>query len=85
MKLTTWWLAAAACAVSTCALAQTPPEGEAEKNVQAIISTVSKPCATDIKTLCPGKDGVELMMCLFNNPKLTPSCKDAMAKLPPPG
>ena len=67
------------------ALAQAPPAPSPE--VQAARDAVRKSCANDSKTLCEGKQGREAMQCLRTNAdKLSPDCKDALAKLPrPPG
>ena len=45
-----------------------------------------KACATDEKSLCDGKQGREIFQCLRqNSDKLSAGCKDAMAKMSPPG
>ncbi|MDP9084572.1 MAG: hypothetical protein M3N50_12545 [Pseudomonadota bacterium] len=91
MKLTTLMLVTVGCAMSTIASSQPPagmpPPPGGMPDIKAIIDSLSKPCATDLKTTCAGKEGMEEMMCLvMNQEKLTPSCKDAMGKLPrPPG
>jgi hypothetical protein len=83
MKLATWMLVTVGCAVSTVASSQSPPAGMPD--VKTILASLSTPCATDLKTTCAGKEGMDVMMCLvMNQENLTPSCKDAMSKLPPP-
>jgi hypothetical protein len=44
-----------------------------------------KACADDMKTLCSGKEGREMGQCMrANADKVSPACKDAMAKMPRP-
>jgi len=39
-------------------------------------------CAADMKTLCDGKTGREMMMCMRDNgDKVSAPCKDAMGKM----
>lgn len=44
-----------------------------------------KACRADAMKLCSGKRGQEALACLrANSEKISPDCKDAIAKLPPP-
>ncbi|HTY94194.1 MAG TPA: hypothetical protein VMC02_09915 [Steroidobacteraceae bacterium] len=82
MKLQTLVLLAAAVAAPSL-YAQAPPAPSPE--IQAAREAVLKACATDSNTLCSGKQGREMFMCLrSNNDKLSGGCKDALAKLPRP-
>jgi hypothetical protein len=68
----------AAAAVQAQAPAPSP-------EAQAAHDAFHKACATDAQTLCADKKGHEVGACLrTNSDKLSPSCKDAMAKLPKP-
>lgn len=83
----------AVSALAGAALAQAPggppgggqgPSPEAQAARQAMLKT----CEADAKTLCSGKAGRELMMCLReNSEKVSAPCKEAMSKIPvgPPG
>jgi hypothetical protein len=63
-----------------CALAQAP---DVPPEVQAAREAVRKACASDMQTLCAGKQGREAMQCMrTNSDKLSADCKDALAKLP---
>jgi hypothetical protein len=63
-----------------CALAQAP---DVPPEVQAARAAVRKACASDMQSLCGDKQGREAMQCLrTNSDKLSPDCKDALAKLP---
>lgn len=88
MKLATWMLVTVGCAVSTIAASQPPPgmpPPSDSPEIKSVLASLAKPCATDLKTTCAGQEGMEEMMCLvMNQQKLSPSCKDAMAKLPRP-
>jgi hypothetical protein len=76
-------IAAAAFALAGSAVAQ-PPAPSPE--MQAAREAMMKACAADMKSLCDGKQGREAFMCLReNNDKLSQGCKDARAKLRPPG
>jgi hypothetical protein len=80
MKMNSWLLAAALLA-GTAVQAQpaVPPE------VQAARDAMRQACAADQKSLCADKQGREMMQCMrANTDKLSPGCKDAMAKLPRP-
>ena len=55
---------------------------------QAAREAFQKACGDDAKNLCSGKQGREMFQCLRENTdKVSPGCKDAMAKMPrrPPG
>jgi hypothetical protein len=81
MKLASCVLAAAWLA-ATCVQAQ-PAAPTPE--MQAAREAMRKACETDSNTLCAGKQGREMMMCLRGNAdKLSAGCKDAMAKMPRP-
>ncbi len=80
MKLHTLVLLAAAMAAPSV-FAQAPPAPSPE--MQAARDAVTKACATDVSSLCSGKQGREMYQCLrASNDKLSPGCKDAMSKLP---
>lgn len=83
MKLTIA-LSLAAFAIGGAAYAQ---QGQAPSpEMQAAREAMMKACAVDMKTLCDGKEGREAFMCLRENTeKLSAPCKDARAKLRPPG
>ena len=70
----------AALAVAGAAFAQQPaPSPE----MQAAREAMTKACAADMKTLCDGKMGREMMMCMRENTeKVSAPCKDAMSKMP---
>jgi hypothetical protein len=70
----------AALAVGGSAAAQQPGPSP---DVIAAREAVRAACAADFKTLCDGKQGREMMMCLRDNAdKASQPCKDAMAKMP---
>lgn len=80
MKLQTLVLLGAALAAPSV-FAQAP--SAPSPDMQAARAAMQKACASDASTLCSGKDGREMFMCLrSNNDKLSPDCKDAMAKMP---
>jgi hypothetical protein len=82
MKLHTFVLLAAAVAAPSV-FAQAPPAPSPE--VAAARAAVQKACATDMTTTCAGKEGREAFQCLrANTDKVSPDCKDALSKLPPP-
>jgi len=79
MKLHSLVLLTAALAAPV--FAQAPPAPSPE--MQAAREAVTKACASDASSLCSGKEGREMFMCLrSNSDKLSDSCKDAMSKLP---
>lgn len=81
MKLRALFLSVAALAASGSAMAQAPAGGSPE--MQAARAAVLKACASEISSVCAGKEGRELMMCLrTSTDKESPSCKDAVSKLP---
>ena len=50
---------------------------------QAARQAVQQSCAADMKTLCDGKQGREMMQCLRGSAdKVSAPCKDAMSKMP---
>ena len=72
-------LTLAALAVAGSALAQ-PPAPSPE--MQAARQAMRQACAADMKTLCDGKEGREMMMCMRDaGDKVSAPCKDAMAKM----
>jgi hypothetical protein len=74
----------AALAVAGVAVAQQPgPGGPPSPEMQAAREAVMKACAADAKTLCDGKQGREMLMCLArdNADKVGAECKDAIAKM----
>jgi cytochrome c556 len=74
--------AVALFAASGSALAQQGPSPE----MQAAREAMMKACAADAKTLCDGKTGRDLNMCLRQNTdKASAPCKDAMSKMPAGG
>ena len=65
------------------AIAQAPPAPSPE--MQAAREAMRKACDADMKSTCSGKEGREMMQCMrANTDKLSPSCKDAMSKMPRP-
>jgi hypothetical protein len=51
--------------------------------MQAARQAMTQACAADAKSLCAGKEGREMVMCLRDNAdKLSGGCKAAMAKMP---
>ena len=64
-----------------------PPPGGGQgpsPEMRALFQAARGACAADAKTLCDGKAGREMMMCLRENAdKVSAPCKDAMSKLPP--
>jgi hypothetical protein len=80
MKLHTLVLLGAAV-MAPAVFAQAPPAPSPE--MQAARDAMMKACATDASTLCTGKQGREMFMCLrSNNDKVSPGCKEAMSKMP---
>ncbi len=81
-------IVAAATLVAGAALAQEgggPPAGGQgpSPEMRALFQAARDACAADAKTLCDGKAGREMMMCLRDNAdKVSAPCKDAMSKLP---
>jgi multidrug efflux system membrane fusion protein len=77
----------AALAVGGSALAQQPGPGTGaglSPDVIAAREAMRAACAADFKTLCDGKQGREMMMCLRDNAdRASQPCRDAMAKMPP--
>ncbi len=63
-----------------------PPPGGGQgpsPEMRALFQAARDACAADAKTLCDGKAGREMMMCLRENAdKVSAPCKDAMSKLP---
>jgi len=83
MKLVSLVLVAALGASAIIEAQQAPPPSS---EVQAARAAVRKSCASDVQSMCAGKTGREAMMCLRSNAdKLSPDCKEALSKLPPPG
>ena len=96
MNLKTLMVAAAlAAAGASAVLAQdTPPAGGPgggpsggmggpSPEMRAARQAMIQACSADAKTLCEGKQGHEMMMCMRGNAdKVSQPCKDAMAKMP---
>jgi hypothetical protein len=78
-------IALAALAAASAATAQ--PQGGGgglSPEVHASREAVRQACAADTKSLCDGKGGREVMMCLRDNTaKLSAPCQEALAKMPP--
>ena len=76
----------AALAAAGSSFAQQPPPGPGggpSPEMQAARAAMREACATDMKTLCDGKEHREMMMCMRDNAaKVSQPCKDAMAKMP---
>ena len=73
-------LSLAALAVAGSALAQPPA---ATPEMQAARAAMRQACAADMKTLCDGKEGREMMQCMrASADKVSAPCKDAMSKMP---
>jgi len=66
------------------AVAQPPGGPQQSPEAQAARAAMIKSCAADIKSLCDGKEGRELMMCLRGSDKVSADCKGAMSKMPAP-
>jgi hypothetical protein len=79
-------LTLAAMAVAGAAFAQPPAGGGGQgpsPEMQAARQAMMQACAADMKTLCDGKTGREVMMCMRENAdKVSAPCKDAMSKMP---
>jgi hypothetical protein len=73
-------LTLATLAVAGSALAQPPA---ATPEMQAARAAMRQACAADMKTLCDGKEGREMMQCMrASADKVSAPCKDAMSKMP---
>ena len=76
----------AALAVAGSAFAQPPGGGGGggpSPEMQAARQAMMQACSADMKTLCDGKAGREMMMCMRDNAdKASAPCKDAMSKMP---
>lgn len=76
----------AALAVAGSAFAQPPAGGGGggpSPEMQAARQAMMQACSADMKTLCDGKAGREMMMCMRENAdKTSAPCKDAMSKMP---
>ena len=82
----------AATLVAGAALAQDGPPpggggggggGGPSPEMRALFQAARQACASDMTTLCPGKEGREAFMCLReNSDKASQPCKDALSKLP---
>jgi hypothetical protein len=87
MKLASIALVAATLLAAQSLYAQAPPAPTPE--MQAARDAMRKACGDDMKKLCADKTGREAMQCMrANADKVSPDCKDAMAKMraaaPPP-
>jgi hypothetical protein len=79
MKLKLLALVAGLAAAASASAQPPAPPPEA-------MAAVQKACAADAASLCAGKTDQQIPMCLFaNTDKVSPGCKEAMSKLPPPG
>ena len=78
-------LTLAALAVAGSAFAQ-PPAGGGQgpsPEMQAARQAMMQACSADMKTLCDGKQGREMMQCMRDSAdKVSAPCKDAMSKMP---
>jgi hypothetical protein len=84
MKLTSFVIAVSFLSVAAAQAPQTPPAPTPEQ--KAARDAVRQACATDVQSLCSGKQGHEAMQCLRSNAdKVSSGCKDAMSKLHRPG
>jgi hypothetical protein len=73
-----------ALASAAAVQAQSPPTSTPDQ--QGGREAVKEACATDVQSLCAGKQGRDAMMCLrSNSDKVSAGCKDAMSKLHGPG
>jgi hypothetical protein len=73
----------AALASGGLAYAQGPGGQSPSPQMQAAREAARKACAADAQTLCPGKEGREMMQCIrANSDKLSDGCKDALSKMP---
>jgi hypothetical protein len=71
-----------ALAATGIAPAQSPGEGAPPPDRQAAHAAVIKACDAEIKSLCAGQRGRQLMMCLRSNgDQLGGGCKDALSQL----
>jgi hypothetical protein len=84
MKLTPMIMLAALAAASVAsAQPQGGGGGAPSPEVQAARDAMRQACAADVKTLCDGKQGREMMMCMRDNAeKLSGPCKEAMSRMP---
>jgi len=65
------------------AQAQTPAPAQPPSDRQAVAKAVKEACKEQAMQICPGQRGRAALACLRDNSdKLTPSCKDAVAKVP---
>lgn len=75
-----------AFAAAGAAYAQPPAGGGYNgptPEMRAARQAAMQACAADAKTLCGGKMGRDMMMCMRENmPKASQPCQDAFAKLP---
>ena len=76
----------AALALAGAAFAQQPGGGGGQApspEMQAARQAMMQACSADMKTLCDGKQGREMMQCLRGSAdKVSAPCKDAMSKMP---
>jgi hypothetical protein len=74
-----------AIAAASAAYAQ-PGDGQGQgpsPEMRAARQAAMQACAADAKTLCDGKAGREMMMCMQDNmAKVSQPCRDAMSKMP---
>ena len=64
-----------------CAQAQTPAPAPQPAGWEAALKVVADACKTEKPQLCPGLSEATAVACLQSNvDKLTPGCKDAVAK-----
>jgi len=79
-------LAALALAGSAFAQEPAPPPGGGQgpsPEMMAARQAMRAACASDMQTLCAGKMGREMMMCMReSHDKLSDGCKEAIAKMP---
>ena len=85
MKLSHLIFVAAMVAAGTASAQGGGGGGAGTPEMQAARAAMMQACAADSKTLCDGKTGRDLNMCLRQNTdKVSAPCKDAMSKMPAP-
>ena len=68
-----------------CAQAQTQAPAKQPSDRQAALKAVKNACMAEAMQICPGQRGEAAVACLTSKiDKLTPSCKDAVLKVPKP-
>ncbi|HLZ77620.1 hypothetical protein [Phenylobacterium sp.] len=81
-------IALSTLALAGAAFAQQPAGGGGggqgpSPEMQAARQAMMQACSADMKSLCDGKQGREMMQCLRGSAdKVSAPCKDAMSKMP---